>query len=139
MPKEFGLIRAIFYYLSFRRDAGRLEYFICTAFSFTVLLLAAYGVFNNIYRGLYGGGLGAEITFIVNFPIYLYALIMAVSVTVRRLRYLSFSIWWVLLLMLGFIFPAYCWMIFPMGLLFFSKENEPIFSKSTHAVGSIEK
>jgi len=60
-------------------------------------------------------------------------------VTVRRLRYLSFSIWWVLLLVLGFILPVYCWLIFPMVLLFFSKENEPIFSKSTHAVGSIEK
>ena len=139
MPKEFGLFKAIFYYLSFKRDAGRLEYFICTAFSFTVLMLAANEIYDNIYRGLYGGGLWGELVAIVHFPLFLYALIMTVSVTVRRLRSLSFSIWWVLLLVLGFILPVYCWLIFPMVLLFFSKENEPIFSKSTHAVGSTEK
>lgn len=139
MPKEFGLIRAIFYYLSFRRDAGRLEYFICTSISFTVLMLAAYEIYDNIYRALYGGGLGGELITPVHFPLFLYLLIMAVSVIVRRLRYLSFSIWWVLLLVLGFILPVYFWIIFPMGLLFFSKENEPIFSISTHAASSPEK
>lgn len=136
MPKEFGLFKAIFYYLSFRRDAGRLEYFICINFAFSVTIMSSYGIFDDLYKELYGY---SDLVEVMHFPVYLYALIMIFSVTVRRLRYLSFSIWWVLLLVLGFILPVYCWLIFPMVLLFFSKENEPIFSKSTHAVGSTEK
>ena len=138
MPKEFGLFRAIFYYLSFKRDAGRLEYFICNSFSTTVLMLGVYGIYDNLYRAFFGGGLGELVTF-VHVPLFLYVLIMFVSVTVRRLRYLSFSVWWVLLLLLGFILPVYFWLLFPASLLFFGKENEPILSKSTHAVGSPEK
>ena len=57
MPKEFGLFKAIFYYLSFKRDAGRLEYFICQFFSTTVLMLAAYEIYDKLYRELYGGGM----------------------------------------------------------------------------------
>ena len=139
MPKEFGLFKAIFYYLSFKRDAGRLEYFICQFFSTTVLMLAAYEIYDKLYRELYGGGFGGELVTFVHVPLFLYALIMFVSVTVRRLRYLSFSVWWVLVLPLGFFLPVYFWLVFPTSLLFFGKENEPILSKSTHAVGSPEK
>ena len=139
MPKEFGLFKAIFYYLSFKRDAGRLEYFICQFFSTTVLMLAAYEIYDKFYRNLFGGGFGGELVTFVHVPLFLYTLIMFVSVTVRRLRYLSFSIWWVLLLPLGALLPVYFWVIFPLSLLLFSKEHEPILSKSTHAVGSVEK
>ena len=136
MPKEFGLFKAIFYYLSFRRDAGRLEYFICINFAFSVTIMSSYEIFDDLYKELYGYSYVVEV---MHFPVYLYALIMIFSVTVRRLRYLSFSIWWVLLLPLGALLPVYFWVIFPLSLLLFSKEHEPILSKSTHAVGSVEK
>ena len=136
MPKEFGLFKAIFYYLSFRRDAGRLEYFICINFAFSVTIMSSYGIFDDLYKVLYGY---SDLVEVMHFPVYLYALIMIFSVTVRRLRYLSFSIWWVLLLPLGALLPVYFWVIFPLSLLLVSKEHEPILSKSTHAVGSVEK
>ena len=136
MPKEFGLFKAIFYYLSFRRDAGRLEYFICINFAFSATIMSSYGIFDDLYKELYGY---SDLVEVMYFPVYLYALIMIFSVTVRRLRYLSFSIWWVLLLPLGALLPVYFWVIFPLSLLLFSKEHEPILSKSTHAVGSVEK
>ena len=140
MPKEFGLFKAIFYYLSFKRDAGRLEYFICINFAFSVTIMSSYGIFTDFYKELYGSQSGLnELIQLLHFPVYLYALIMIFSVTVRRLRYLSFSIWWVLLLPLGALLPVYFWVIFPLSLLLFSKEHEPILSKSTHAVGSVEK
>ena len=124
-------------YLSYRGTSNRLEYSVCVATATFILFLAVESVTSNslnIYSSDAMGGVMRGVGRVINFPLvaipfYLISIVLFVTVTIRRLRYLSLSLWWALLwvLMLLNLLPYWTFMFLAL-LLVISNEDEPIFS-----------
>jgi len=124
-------------YFSYKRPAGRVEYFTCLATATFIIFLAADSVTSNslnVYSSDSMGGVMRGVGRAINFPLvaipfYLISIVLFVTVTIRRLRYLSLSLWWALLWVLMLLnFLPYWTFMFLALLLVISNEDEPIFS-----------
>ena len=131
-----GYIGAIAKYFVISRHAGRLEFLVCLAVATLMMFFAADSVsYSRMFKlpntlGL--GGLGNFFNWpLVAIPFFVISLILHVTVVIRRLRHLSFSSWWALMILgtqLGLTFLGYWYIIFLVSLLVLSKENESLFS-----------
>ena len=125
-------------YLSYRGTSNRLEYSVCVATATFIYLLAADSVTNNslnIYSSdAIGGmmrGVGRAINFpLVAIPFYLISIVLLVTAVIRRLRHLSMSLWWTLMLVVTLLLNVvpYWTYLFIIILGLISNEDEPIFS-----------
>jgi len=119
-------------YFSYKRSAGRVEYFVCFATASLILVLAKDSFTSNSLSSFAFDptGLLKFLNFpFVAVPFYLISIILFVTVTIRRLRYLSLSLWWALLwvpMVIGLM--PYWTLMFLVLLLLISNEDEPIFS-----------
>ncbi len=123
-------------YFSYKRSAGRVEYFVCFAIAIFMQTLARDSFTNNSLSAFSYDPtgmirlMGAFLNFpLVAIPFYLISIVLFVTVTIRRLRYLSLSLWWALLWVLMLLnFLPYWTFMFLALLLVISNEDEPIFS-----------
>ncbi len=125
-------------YLSYRGTSNRLEYFICVATATFIYFLAADSVTSNsltAYRSDAIGGMMRAVGRVINFPLvaipfYLISIVLLVTAVIRRLRHLSMSLWWTLMLLVTLLLNVvpYWTYLFIIVLGLISNEDEPIFS-----------
>ncbi len=125
-------------YLSYRGTSSRLEYFVCVATATFIILLAADSVTSNslnVYSSDAIGGMMRGVGRVINFPLvavpfYLISIVLLVTAVIRRLRHLSMSLWWTLMLLVTLLLNVvpYWTYLFIIVLGLISNEDEPIFS-----------